>query len=319
MTVPVTAPGTLVAGEALTDVVVGPDGTARAHPGGSPANTALGLARLGHPVTLATRIGRDPHGDALVERLTQGRVRLLPGSVVHAPTSTARAELDGDGSAAYRFDIVWDLPPVGPSDVPGHLHTGSIATALEPGAGRLLALVAAVRLRGHTVSYDPNLRPALLGPPETERPRVERMVALADVVKASEEDLRWLHPGRDPAEVAAGWARRGPRLVVLTRGAAGAEALWGADGRHRVAGHRVRVVDTIGAGDAFMAGLLAGLLSAGLLGGTTARQRLHAAEDGGPVPEAVAGALELAARVAALTCGRAGADPPFLAEVAPAV
>ncbi|MDX2814872.1 carbohydrate kinase [Streptomyces sp. PA03-5A] len=314
-----TAPATLVAGEALTDVVVGPDGTRQAHPGGSPANTALGLARLGHPVTLATRIGRDAHGDALVERLVEGSVALLPGSVVDAPTSTARAELDGSGSAAYRFDITWDLPPVGSLGVPGHLHTGSIATALEPGAGRLLALVAAVRRRGHTVSYDPNLRPALLGPPETERPRVERLVALADVVKASEEDLGWLHPGRDPGDVAADWARRGPRLVVLTRGAGGAEAHWAPGGRHRVPAHRVEVVDTIGAGDAFMAGLLAGLLSAGLLGGAAARGRLSAAADGGPVPLAVADALELAARVAALTCGRAGADPPFLAEVTPVV
>ncbi|SNS21388.1 carbohydrate kinase family protein [Actinacidiphila glaucinigra] len=312
-----TTPATLVAGEALTDVVLAPDGTRRAHPGGSPANTALGLARLGHPVTLATRIGRDAHGDALAERLAEGRVRLLPGSVVHAPTSTARAELDGNGSAVYRFDITWDLPPVDPHEVPGHLHTGSIATALEPGAGRILSLVAAVRRRGHTVSYDPNLRPALLGPPGDERPRVERLVALADVVKASEEDLGWLHPGRDPGDVAADWARRGPRLVVLTRGAAGAEAHWAPGGRHRVPAHPVRVVDTIGAGDAFMAGLLSGLLSAGLLGGAAARRRLHGTADGGSPPPAVAGALELAARVAALTCGRAGADPPFLAEVAP--
>lgn len=253
-----TTPATLVVGEALADVVVGPDGTRRAHPGGSPANTALGLARLGHPVTLATRIGRDAYGELLRTRLTEGRVLLHPGSVVDAPTSTARAELDGTGSAAYRFDIMWDLPPVGPLSVPGHFHTGSIATALEPGARRLLALAAAVRRRGHTVSYDPNLRPALLGPPEAERPRVERLVALADVVKASEEDLGWLYPGRDPDEVAAGWAQGG-RLVVLTRGAEGAVAHWAPGGRHMVPAPPVRVADTIGAGDAFMAGLLAGL------------------------------------------------------------
>ncbi|MEU6344730.1 PfkB family carbohydrate kinase [Streptomyces sp. NPDC046977] len=166
------------------------------------------------------------------------------------------------------------------------------------------------------MSYDPNLRPALLGPPEAERPRAERLVALSDVVKASEEDLAWLCPGRAPEDVAADWARRGPCLVVVTRGAGGAEAFCPPDRRHRVPGRRVPVADTIGAGDAFMAGLLSGLLAAGLLGDRAGRLRLCAATRGGPAFRDVAAALALAARVAELTCARRGADPPFLAEVA---
>ncbi|MEU6344731.1 PfkB family carbohydrate kinase [Streptomyces sp. NPDC046977] len=130
-----TAAATLVVGEALADVVVDADGE-RAHPGGSPANTALGLARLGHRVELATRFGRDAYGELLRQHLTRSGVVLAPGSVSDGPTSTARAFLDEHGSAAYRFDIAWDPAPLRPPAVPGHVHTGSVATALEPGASR---------------------------------------------------------------------------------------------------------------------------------------------------------------------------------------
>ncbi|MGA5703738.1 carbohydrate kinase family protein [Peterkaempfera bronchialis] len=306
-----TRPAVLVVGEALTDVVAGPDGQRRAHPGGSPANVALGLARLGHPVELATRIGRDRYGQVLRDHLTDAGVRLTPGSIVDAPTSTATAELDGQGSASYRFDISWDLPDLALPPC-HHLHTGSIATALEPGATRVERLLAEAR-PGRTISYDPNLRPALLGPPAAERPRVERLVAAADLVKASEEDLAWLHPDADPDAVAARWARSGPALVVLTRGAGGACAYWGAAGRQPLPAQPVTVADTIGAGDAFMAGLLAGLLTADLLGGGGAA--LREAAGGGTLHPGVAAALRLAGRAAAVACSRAGADLPTLAEV----
>ena len=311
------APATvLVVGEALADVVLGPGGRQRAHPGGSPANVALGLARLGRAVHLATRIGRDEYGQLLQNHLEGSGVRLTPGSVDDAPTSTATARLDEDGSASYCFDLVWDPPRLRPPAGMGHLHIGSVAATLAPGAARVGALVGASRTEC-TVSYDPNLRPALLGPPGHERPRVERLVADADVVKASAEDLCWLYPGREPEAVAVDWARSGPALVVLTRGSQGADAYWGADGRQSVAARPVQVADTIGAGDAFMAGLLAGLLTAGLLGGerpSSARARLRTAtRSRAPHPEVTA-ALDLATRAAALTCSRAGADLPTLAE-----
>ncbi|MEY9874612.1 fructokinase [Streptacidiphilus sp. MAP12-33] len=308
----------LVVGEALTDILTAPDGVSRSTPGGSPANVALGLARLGHPVSLATRVGRDALGRRVREHLRASGVALTEGSVVDAATSTATATLAADGSADYRFEIAWEPPPatveLAATGAAGHLHTGSIAATLAPGAARVEAAVGAARARV-TVSYDPNLRPALLGRPEQERPRVERLVAAADVVKASSEDLAWLFPGQKAEAVAARWARGAPRLVVLTLGAEGAVAFW-AGGSCRLPAVPTEVVDTVGAGDAFMAGLVSGLLRAGLLGPAgSARARLDEATSTDRPSPAVLAALALASRVAALTCARPGADPPSRATL----
>ncbi|WP_328911725.1 MULTISPECIES: carbohydrate kinase family protein [unclassified Streptomyces] len=311
----------LVIGEALIDVLVEPGGRRREVPGGSPANVALGLGRLGHPVRFATRIGRDRYGDLLLRHLRESGVELTPGSVDGGPTSTATALLDSRGAATYDFDITWAPAPEAVGAVltgaPAHVHTGSIATALTPGADTVLAAVETARAAA-TVSYDPNLRPALLGPPERERDRVERLVAASDVVKASDEDLAWLYPGRDAAEVASRWAEGGgPALVVLTFGARGARAWW-RHGSHAVAAAPVRVVDTVGAGDAFTSALVGGLLRAGLLGGAPDfRAALRTATSGDRLPPAVTETLTLASRAAALTCAREGANPPTPADLAP--
>ncbi|NEA52762.1 carbohydrate kinase [Streptomyces sp. SID13666] len=317
---------TLVIGEALTDILTGPDGSRRCRPGGSPANVALGLARLGHPVLLATRIGRDPFGQVLRTHLGRSGVVLTDGSVLDVPTSTATARLDAAGAAEYTFDISWELPPKAlesaRSGTAGHLHTGSIATALAPGADQVLAAVEAARDTS-TVSYDPNLRPALLGKPDDERPRVEHLVSVSDVVKASQEDLAWLYPGQDIHEVALRWSRSGPSLVVLTFGAGGSQVWW-RQGRYALPAPSVEVVDTVGAGDAFMSGLLSGLLRAGLLGaGGTAgqpdasapRTRLRTATSTTDPHQDILRALRLATRSAALTCTREGADPPTRADM----
>ncbi|MGW2524208.1 PfkB family carbohydrate kinase [Streptomyces sp. NPDC001617] len=181
----------LVVGEALVDIITSPDGSRRSHPGGSPANVALGLGRLDHPVRLATRLGDDTHGLLVRKHLEAGGVELSPRSVADTDTSTATAVLDNAGAANYSFDITWELSAVvekalldGP---PVHVHTGSIATALSPGANQVLKTLHALRASA-TISYDPNLRPALLRSPEQERERVEQLVAISDVVKASEED-----------------------------------------------------------------------------------------------------------------------------------
>jgi fructokinase len=283
---------------------------------------ALGVARLGHPVRLATRVGRDRFGDELRTHLGGSGVVITEGSVTDAPTSTAIAHLDGNGAATYEFDISWDLPPAAlePGCTTGHLHTGSIAATLAPGADQVLAAVEAARGRA-TVSYDPNLRPALLGPPEDERPRVEQLVSLSDVVKASQEDLEWLYPGQDIQEVALRWVRSGPSLVVLTLGAEGARAWW-RQGRRDLPGTPVEVTDTVGAGDAFMAGLISGLLRAGMLGGAAggpdgalARTRLRSATATTRLHRELLRALDLAGRAAAFTCTRQGADPPTRAEI----
>ncbi|WP_333771424.1 carbohydrate kinase family protein [Streptomyces sp. IBSBF 2435] len=315
---PGAAPPAVVIGEALTDVLVDSGGRRRGLPGGSPANVALGLGRLGHPVRFATRIGRDTNGDQLRRRLRDGGVLLAPGSVTERPTSTATALLDGSGSAAYDFDIAWapsrqavETVRTGP---PAHLHTGSIATALPPGADAVFDAVGRAQ-ESATTSYDPNLRPALLGPPGRERARVEQLVEVSDVVKASAEDLDWLYPGQGAERAAQRWATAGPAMVVLTLGDRGARAWW-RHGSYRVPPVPVRVADTVGAGDAFMSCLVSSLLRAGLLGGSPAcREALAAATDAALLPPPIVAALSLASRAAALTCGREGADPPTRKEL----
>jgi fructokinase len=324
---PARSPGTgaspvpiLVVGEALVDVIAdaADDGWAvRRHVGGSPANVAIGLARLGHDVRLATRIGRDPDGDLVGAHLRHEGVALTAGSIADGPTSTARATLDTTGAAEYAFDIAWDPPPIDLGDAglanAGHLHTGSIAATLGPGAAAVGAALRDAVRAGLTTSYDPNARPRIMGSPEVERPGIERLVAAGDVVKASDEDLAWLYPGEPVEAVLARWLAAGPALVVLTRGARGATATLATDPQASVdvPQHPVRVVDTVGAGDAFMAGLLSGLADAGLLGGPAARQALRRAG-----PDAVRPALDRAARAASITCGRAGAQPPYRRELA---
>jgi fructokinase len=181
---------------------------------------------------------------------------------------------------------------------------------LAPGAGEITALLEREHRRGAiTISYDPNIRLARLGDRSAAQQRIERVVALADLVKVSSEDLAWLLPGASPDEVARDWAGRGPALVVVTLGPDGAIAATSAGVTASTPAPPVDVVDTVGAGDAFMSGLLSGCVEADLLGGP-ARGRLTGLDS-----EVLGGLLSRAALVAALTCGRAGADPPSLAEL----
>ena len=188
------------------------------------------------------------------------------------------------------------------------MHTGSIATVIEPG-GEAVARLLADRRATATLTYDPNLRPALMGDPADVRPAVERLVALADVVKVSDEDLDWLLPGVAPAEIAEQWARSGPALVVVTHGSEGAFACTSSGARTQVPAPSVLVADTVGAGDSFMAGLVDGLWSAGLLGADR-RAALHGID-----VETVERVLTRCARIAAITVSRHGANPPSLAEL----
>jgi len=297
----------LVVGEALVDIVERRDGTHAEHPGGSPANVALGLGRLGRAACLLTRLGTDPRGQRVQEHLVASAVSLVPGSTDAPRTSTATARIDAAGVASYTFDLDWRLPD--PLVVPEALalHTGSIAAFLTPGGDQVLRLVEKT-VPHATISYDPNIRPVLMGEPEAARERVEHLVSLADVVKVSDEDLAWLAPGQEPEAVAESWLARGPAVVVVTRGGSGAVALT-AGGRVDVRAPRIEVVDTVGAGDSFMAGLLDHLATADLLG-EDRRARLHAIDT-----EQVAAMLSHAARIAAITCSRAGANPPTRAEL----
>jgi fructokinase len=297
----------LVVGEALVDIVHRGDGTHAEHPGGSPANVALGLARLGRSARLLTRIGDDERGATVRAHLEASGVRLEPGSVIPGRTSTAAATIDPQGVASYEFLIDWDLPPDVDLGSAVALHTGSIAAFLPPGGDAVVRLVEAAAGQV-TVSYDPNARPRLMGDPVDARARVERLVAASDIVKVSDEDLDWLAPGADPADVAAEWLTLGPAVVVVTLGGAGAIGLSRAS-RIDVRAPAITVVDTVGAGDSFMSGLLDHLAGAGLLG-RAHRDELRAA--GTDLLDAM---LSHAARIAAITCSRAGANPPTRADL----
>jgi fructokinase len=297
----------LVVGETLVDIVLRGATTAGEHPGGSPANVALGLGRLGREVSLLSRLGDDERGERVRAHLAASGVKLAAGTLAGGATSTATARLDDRGVATYEFELDWRLPDVVELPPARALHTGSIAAFLAPGGEAVLDLVR--RARGNlTVSYDPNARPVLMGDAAPARERVERFVAASDVVKVSDEDLAWLASGADPAQVAQDWLALGPALVVVTRGGEGATGVCAA-GRVDVSAPRIDVVDTVGAGDAFMAGLLDALAGASLLGPDRAAA-LRAIPD-----ERLAAAVRRATRVAAITCTRPGADPPTREEL----
>jgi fructokinase len=297
----------VVVGEALVDLVLAPGATTpSAHPGGSPANVALGLARLGADVVLVTRLGSDEYGQLIEKHLRGSGVELAEGSVVDAPTSTALARLDDLGRATYEFDIDWRLEAVS-VPVGVCLHTGSIAAVLDPGAGSVAALLDDARATA-TVSYDPNTRPSLMGAAEVALRRIEAVVDVSDIVKASDEDLGWLFRGEQVAAVAARWLARGPAMVVVTRGEFGAYAV-AASGEVDHPGEKIDVVDTVGAGDAFSSGLLDGLRRHGLLGADR-RDGLYAIDE-----ETLTAVVDRGIRVSAWTCTRPGADPPTADEL----
>lgn len=292
-------PRVLVIGEALTDIIRTPAGT-REHPGGSPANVALGLSRLGVSTSLLTALGRDPRGDAIARRLAEAGVAVMPESWSLPATSTAVAEIQDNGAAHYAFDLVWNFPDQ--VDVPAtdHIHIGSVAAFLAPGADRVEEIVR--MLRPHvTVSFDPNIRPQLADDHVAARARFERLAALADVVKLSDEDAAFLYPDLDLREVARSIASHGP-IVAVTEGAAGSFLLAGGD-IVTVDPIRTTVTDTVGAGDSYMSALLWALLK-------MRRPQLEPFDD-----SELAAAGNLAARAAAITVSRAGAEPPTSADL----
>jgi fructokinase len=300
----------VVIGEALVDLVgVRGSRTMVAHPGGSPANVALGLARLGDPVTLMTHLGRDAFGDMISTHLQASGVRVDGGPDAGTKTSLAVATLAA-GIATYDFRIEWEIGDLDPLPVETRcLHTGSLATVLEPGRANVEDLLEREHQRGRvTISYDPNVRPALLGTPEKAQPGIEHLVALSDVVKVSDEDLQWLYPGRADEDMAREWLGTGPALVVVTRGGQGVFAVTAGLEVHRPA-MPIDLVDTVGAGDSFTSGLLDGLRRADLIGGPR-REALSAIDE-----SSLVSVLDAASLIAAITCSRPGADPPTRAEV----
>ncbi len=294
----------MVVGEALVDVVHTADGETGEHPGGSAANVAVALARLGRSVRFATSYADDAHGGLLAEHLRASGVELALDPHVVERTSTAAATIGPDGAASYEFDLDWRLGEVPLVPAPAAVHVCSLGAVVEPGAESVLALVEQLR-EDATITYDVNVRPAVTGTGQDVVERVERVVALADLVKVSDEDLEALWPQLAVEQSAARLLSMGPAAVVLTRGAEG--ATWFDREREvTVAPRPVEVADTIGAGDTFAAALVDGLAEEGLLGG-----RLDA------VPaEVVDRLLAHAAHAASVTVSRPGADPPYRSDLA---
>ena len=301
----------LVIGEALMDCV-DREGTVIETAGGSPMNVAIGLGRLNQQVTLATRFGVDVRGRAIAEHLEQSHVSLIPKASGLPATSTASAAIAADGSATYLFDIVWDLEAgMVPSGTWGHVHAGSIGATLDPGSRGVLDIIKRERDSGATISYDPNARPDIMGDPDDVRHKVEAVIGLSDLVKASDEDLAWLYPGWKMADVLSRWRDLGAIVIMITRGADGVEAHTVTDSLSLPI-KATTVADTIGAGDSFMAGLLSALSKRGLVG-HQARESL-ASLSKKDLEEVISFALECAA----ITVSRSGANPPTLDDLTPA-
>ena len=295
----------LVLGESLIDIVRDAAGGTVDHVGGSAANVAVALARLGRRVRFATSFAPDPRGRLIANHLAAADVALAsdPGSVTR--TSTAVATIGEDGTARYEFDLEWRLNPVEAGE-PLVVHTCSLGAVLAPGADEVLALVARLRETA-TITYDINARPAITGRGPDLVARVEQMVALSDVVKASDEDLDALYPDVGHAEAARRLLALGPSAVVVTRGAAG--STWVGAVEIEVPALPVTVADTIGAGDTFGAALIDALWHRGLLGAGARGSLHHLAEVD------AADLLGHAARAAAVTVSRPGANPPYRHEL----
>ncbi|UGQ09581.1 carbohydrate kinase [Yinghuangia sp. ASG 101] len=303
-----------VVGENVVDLVPLPDapGDYRAILGGGPANTAIAAARLGTPTALVARIGADAFGRRVRERLAADGVSARYLVDAREPSSLAVVSFDDERRASYDFwftgtaDGLWtgdELPDPLDADVRA-LHVGSVALHLEPGGAALLHMILREHARGAvTLTLDPNVRAGICGDIAAVRTRLETIVPLCDVVKASEDDLALLYPDVAPIEVARTWRETGPALIVVTEGRDGATALT----EHQtvaVGTPPAEVTDTVGAGDAFMGALLHTLNTENLLGGArVGALRTLSADD-------VESLLDHATAAATYTCTQEGANPP---------
>ncbi|SHI27961.1 carbohydrate kinase family protein [Streptomyces sp. 3214.6] len=298
----------VVAGEALIDLV--PQGTgalAGLQPalGGGPYNTAVALGRLGSPTAFCSRTSRDAFGEALLGRLRESGVDLSSVQRGAEPTTLAVATIDGNGSAAYSFyvdgtaDRLFSMPATLPAGTRA-VSFGTCSLVLEPGASAYEELLRAAAAQGLFTVLDPNIRPGLIPDADAYRARFKSWLPSVSLLKLSEEDAEWL--GGTPRE----WLSAGPSAVVITQGGDGLTAFTRSGAVYAVSGEEVDVVDTIGAGDTVNAALLHGL---------SARDALSPAALEGLGADGWGQLLRFAARAAAITCSRAGAEPPYASEL----
>jgi fructokinase len=299
----------VLAGDALVDLIVRPEGDLIPVAGGGPYNAARAVARLGVPCSWIGGLSADRFGRMLEAGLVADGVSVDLAQRTDLPTTLALAELDEHGAAAYRFYTEGtSAPAVYPGPLAGGLPagtravlTGTLGFVLEPMATTLEAWVAGLP-EDLVVMVDPNCRPSITRDPTAYRARLVRVLARADIVKASTEDLAFLRPG-EAAEATVAWIRSlGPRVILVTDGGRPVTVLVGR-ATHRVPAPAARVVDTVGAGDTFGGAFLACLVHGGVTRATVADE------------EAVLRAARFAARASAAVCERAGADPPTLDEL----
>lgn len=305
----------LCCGEALIDMLPrrteGGEDAFAPYPGGAVFNTAIALGRLGAPSAFLSGISTDLFGQILMDALQESRVdgRLTIRS--DRPTTLAFVRLV-EGQATYAFyDENTAGRMISPRDLPeltddiGALFFGGISLAVEPCGAAYQALMERESAAGRLTMIDPNIRPGFIRDEPAYRARIDRMLSCADIVKLSDEDLHWLEGPGSIEDLARGILTRGPKLVLITEGARGAHAF-----THRltrfVPARSVQVVDTVGAGDTFNAGILAALHQAGSL----SRAALPELTE-----EIVDAALSLGVRAAAVTVSRAGANPPWAEEL----
>lgn len=306
----------VVGGEALVDLVPasstvdGELAPLSPRPGGGPYNVAIVAGRQAVPVRFLSRIGADGFGDHLVRRLHEATVDLSLVQRGPEPTTLAVAGIAADGSADYTFHVhgTADRLFADPGPLPADttiLSLGTLSLVLEPGASAYEAVLRREAARGVLTVLDPNVRPGLIADPTAYRARFASWLPRVGVLTLSEDDARWLGENDDPVAAATGWLDAGPAAVVLTRGARGLCVLT-ARGRHAVAPVPTRVADTIGAGDTVHGTLLAWL-------------HLHGVDSVARVRELDESewrdCLTRAARAAAITVSRVGAQPPYAAEL----
>ncbi|MEP6639601.1 MAG: PfkB family carbohydrate kinase [Chloroflexota bacterium] len=299
----------VVAGEALIDLIVYPDGRLSAVSGGGPFNTARTIGRLGVEVAFLGRLSTDRFGGILAAALSDDGVDLRWAVRTEAPTTLAVAELDEGGAASYRFHLAeTSAPGLTLEDTlavirsePGAIHVGTLGLVVEPMATALAAAVARADA-GTFVMVDPNCRPRVIVDREAYLARLRGIMGRADVVKVSADDLSYLVPDATPLDAARTLVADGARTILLTDGGCPVTVLSEAFA-FELPVPAVRIVDTVGSGDAFGGAFLARWTEQGW-----GRQELADAD-------ALRDAVTLAIDVASLTCQRAGADPPRRAEL----
>ncbi|MXQ11641.1 carbohydrate kinase family protein [Microvirga makkahensis] len=306
----------LVCGEALIDLFVGPPSpiglTAEAVAGGSPFNVAIGIGRLGRAAAFLSTLSEDTFGVFLAGKLAEAGVS--PSYLQRCPNPTTLSVVATGPSGEPRYSFYAPdsadralRPEALPSSLPAEVNAiaaGSYALGVEPIASAIETLLR--RESGsRVISLDPNVRPRVVGDLKIYRERFERLLVHATIVKASDEDIHLLYPDADLVSVSQSWLRRGPRLVVVTRGAEGSMAVFGSSRIERPA-PRANVVDTVGAGDTFHAGLLSWL---------DANDLLRPESMAGLTQAQATAALDFAAAAAAIVCTRRGANPPTWEEV----